>query len=234
MVESNPIELLHPLAALVAGFVTSLHCMGMCGPLACAVLSTNGEEKNSKLVTFGGYHLGKLLSYMILGTLAGAIGSRFVSGTTALPAQVLTWSMVVFFLLLALGLDRVALRLPVVGKLSRTFMKRAYQVRGSIRGLALGLATPFIPCGPLYLMFWVAALAGSASDGAIMMLMFSLGTMPGLLAAQLGWSFATMRLGPDRLARWRRNLAILACCLLAMRSFADTSFAAILTGGACH
>jgi uncharacterized protein len=235
MVSEGLLNLINPLSALVAGLVTSLHCMGMCGPLACAMLGGPSEIRSSKILTFGGYHLGKIVSYMLIGALAGAIGAQFVTKTTAVPAHFLTWSMAIFFLLIAIGLDRIAIKLPMVGKLSRFMMQKAYRIHGGLRGLSLGLATPLIPCGPLYLMVWVAAISGSALEGKTMLGMFGLGTIPGLLVTQLGWSFLTVRVNPDRLARWRRNTAVVACALLVMRSFMDTSFSTIIAGGAiCH
>jgi uncharacterized protein len=235
MVDENLLDLINPVSALLAGLLTSLHCMGMCGPLACAMLSGPDESNRSKAVALGGYHLGKLVSYTLLGSLAGAIGAQFVSASTTFPAKILPWAMAVFFLLVGIGLDRFAVKLPLVGKLSRYIMVKAYRIHGGLRGISLGLATPFIPCGPLYLIVWVAALSGSTLNGGSMLAMFGIGTIPGLLATQLGWSFISVRVGPERLSRWRRNAALVACGLLLMRSFIDTSFASIIAGGAfCH
>ena len=235
VVSEGLLDLINPVSALAAGFVTSLHCMGMCGPLACAILTPKNGSPTSKVITFGGYHLGKLISYILLGLLAGAIGATFVSFSSDSPSHLLTWSLAVFFLSIAIGLDRYAAKIPLVGKLSRSVMRKAYQINGGVRGLGLGLATPFIPCGPLYLIIWVAAISGSALSGGTMLAMFGLGTIPGLLLGKLGWSFISFRLSPDKLSRWRRNFALIACALLVMRSFLDTSFAALISGGAiCH
>ena len=57
------------IAALVIGFVGSLHCMGMCGPLA---LYVTGNQRSP--AAFVRYHGGRLLSYMILGALLGWVG----------------------------------------------------------------------------------------------------------------------------------------------------------------
>jgi len=233
MLSHSPLELINPISALVAGFITSLHCVGMCGPLACSILTP--EKGRSKAVAIGGYHVGKLLSYSIVGGLAGAIGGQFITSTTGFPSQFLTWSMAVFFLLIAIGVDRVSKRLPFVGQASQRLMRRAYQTRGDVRGLALGLATPFIPCGPLYVIISVAAMAGSAFNGALMLALFGLGTIPALLATNLGWNALSVRLGPNRLARWKRNAAIVACALLIARSFIDPSYASVFSGDAiCH
>jgi sulfite exporter TauE/SafE len=55
------------LAAVGAGLATSLHCIGMCGPLACALKVRPLE-----------YHGSRLISYTITGGLAGAIGDPLV------------------------------------------------------------------------------------------------------------------------------------------------------------
>lgn len=228
----NPLALINPLAALVAGFVTSLHCMGMCGPLACALL---GGKPTSKLATFGGYHLGKLLSYTALGGIAGGIGSRFVSSLTEAPTQLLTWCMAAFFFVMALGIDRYLIKLPLVGKLSRYLTRQALRIKNDLRGLALGSLTPLIPCGPLNIIIWVAALAGSASGGATMLAMFGLGTIPGLLVTQLGWNALSVRVSPQRLTHWRRGITFAACLVLVIRSLADMSLETLIsTGGICH
>lgn len=228
----NPLSLINPLSALLAGVLTSLHCMGMCGPLACAML---GGKKESRTLTFGGYHIGKLISYSALGAIAGAIGSHFVSVLTETPMQLLSWSMAAFFLVMALGLDRHIVKLPLVGKFSRSLTRQAFRVSSNVRGLALGLATPFIPCGPLYIIVWVAALAGSAAGGATMLAFFGLGTIPGLLATQLGWDALTLRFSPQRLSNWRRGITLAACLILVIRSLADLSLDTLMsTGGICY
>ncbi|HRE80467.1 MAG TPA: sulfite exporter TauE/SafE family protein, partial [Opitutaceae bacterium] len=59
--------------AFVAGLVTSLHCVGMCGPLSCSLLPRPGESADLRQVTTV-YHVSRLLSYAALGGIAGAIG----------------------------------------------------------------------------------------------------------------------------------------------------------------
>ncbi len=228
----NPLSLINPIAALVAGLLTSLHCMGMCGPLACSLL---GGQPKSNLVTFGGYHLGKLVSYTLLGAIAGGIGSRFVSSLTESPTQLLTWSMAAFFFAMAIGMDRYLIKLPLVGRFSRALTRHALRIHNGFRGLALGLLTPFIPCGPLYIIIWVAALAGSAWGGATMLALFGLGTIPGLLLAQVGWNALSIKVSPQRLIQWRRVVTFAACLVLVIRSLSDMSLETLIsTGGICH
>src|SRR5690606_13450757 len=57
-----------PAAALVAGLVTSLHCAGMCGPLACLVAPTRGAAAAGSAPTASVvYHVSRLAGYTLLG-----------------------------------------------------------------------------------------------------------------------------------------------------------------------
>ncbi|MFN7147839.1 MAG: sulfite exporter TauE/SafE family protein, partial [Myxococcota bacterium] len=59
--------------ALTAGLLGSPHCVGMCGPFVTAT----GRSAPA-------WHAGRLLTYVTLGALAGAVGSvPFLGGTTA-------------------------------------------------------------------------------------------------------------------------------------------------------
>ncbi len=227
----NPLALINPLTALVAGFATSLHCMGMCGPLSCSLLF--GEAK-SKRWAIGGYHIGRLVSYTALGAISGALGARFVSTLTDSPTQLITWAMAAFFLAMALGLDRFALKFPALQSLGRAVTRQALKLNGGARGVSLGLATPLIPCGPLYLIVWVAALAGSAQGGGLMLACFGLGAIPGLVVAQIGWNVLVQKVAPRQLALWKRGILVAASLLLALRSVADISLEALTaSGGIC-
>src|ERR1041385_2077549 len=66
--------------ALVLGLVGSLHCAGMCGPLALALPQAGG---NALAFGFGRvtYNLGRVSAYCILGLLFGLVGrSLFLAG----------------------------------------------------------------------------------------------------------------------------------------------------------
>lgn len=228
----NPLELINPISALAAGFLVSLHCVGMCGPLTCVML---GGKQKSSVTTLGGYHIGKLLSYTALGAIAGAIGAPLVSTLPAPPVYLLTGSLALFFLAMALGLDRHLVKIPLMNRLNRSLTLRALQIKSEFRGLALGVLTPLIPCGPLYLIIWVASVAGTASAGATMLALFGLGTVPGLLMTQLGWTSLTARVNPVTLSYWRRALTFAACIALAVRSLSDFNIETLIsTSGLCH
>ncbi|HSP43150.1 MAG TPA: sulfite exporter TauE/SafE family protein, partial [Luteolibacter sp.] len=82
---------------------------------------------------------------------------------------------------------------------------------------AMGLLTPLLPCGPLYLVFGAALLAGSAAKGAEFTLAFGLGTVPLLWLAQHSFHRIRARLTPRAMSRLRRGLAFATALMLMWR-----------------
>lgn len=216
-----------PLAALVAGAITSLHCVGMCGPLSCGVCLRQGGRKT--LPALSAYHGTRVLSYMALGAAAGALG-RFAAGDLIRPlAGFFPWVFLLFFGLVALGWDKRAGRAFYGIRFFAPMLARANRL-GAIPGAAaLGAATPFLPCGPLYLMVGAAILSGSGAHGALLLGAFAVGIVPFYFAAQAGLIRLGSRLSPTGLEHTRRGLAMVSIALLLGRMY----YPAALDNTAC-
>ena len=198
-------EIATPIAALVAGLATSLHCSAMCGPLVCALKVRPLE-----------YHLSRLVSYTAAGALCGAIGQSVAGALQGETARLVPWTFAVVFIVLGLGLEK---RLPqprfVAALLFRARLNRT-----------LGWLTPLLPCGPLWLMLGGAAMTSSWWSGALHMTCFSLGTipLPFLLQAQArriqgaispraaSWAQRTLAFVSAGLLVWRAALPLHASC----------------------
>lgn len=203
-------------AALVAGLVTSVHCVGMCGPLACTVSSMKGSE-TSRLIGATAYHLGRLISYGSIGALCGLLGQQPLAWMFNSPAVVLPWFMVVIFLITALGLWKKLPRPAALNKLFARARLRAFRMSSTHGGLLLGLATPILPCGPLYLLFAACLLTGSPMRGAEFALAFGLGTVPLLWVAQHSLSQIKKKLPATTFAHLQRTLAVVAAVVMVFR-----------------
>jgi len=92
-------------AAFIAGLVTSLHCMAMCGPLACAWAVGSAKSKTLTRDT-ALYHGARLVAYTTIGGLAGALGTVPLKAFNNGGGVILPWMLVVVFFGVALGLDR--------------------------------------------------------------------------------------------------------------------------------
>jgi len=187
------------IGAFLAGLLGGLHCFAMCGGWIAAVAKPgNAVRLQTARALHAGQvatHAGRLTTYVLLGAAFGAAGGAAFAAAVAPLQRGLYVAANVMLLLLALslvlksagfgGIERAGLAvfrklLPVVTGLAP---------RGGILSrYALGIVWGFTPCMLVYGVLPVALLAGSAGNGALVMLAFGLGTLPNLLAA--GWTLA--------------------------------------------
>jgi sulfite exporter TauE/SafE len=181
------------IAALVAGFAGSGHCVGMCGPIVGMFESTPAVG-HSPLRRRIGYHVGRLGFYLLLGAVVGVLGTALAA---SMPAKTAAMTL---RLLAALALIMVGLRL-MLGKRRTTWLDHAGQslwqhvsplarfvlpMSSLPKSFAAGFIWGAMPCGLVYSVLSVAAVSGSAPHGALVMLAFWLGTLPALAAVGAG------------------------------------------------
>lgn len=203
-------------AALLAGLATSLHCVGMCGPIACGV-GTMARSEGERLAAASLYHGTRLLSYGLIGGLCGAIGRQPLKWFFDSPAVLLPWVMVAVLLMMALGLDKKVPRPAILNRLTARARFKASRFSAAGGASMIGLLTPFLPCGPLYVVFGIALVSGSAARGAELMVAFGLGTVPLLWLAQHQFHRIRAKLTPLAMSRLRRGLAFATALMLAWR-----------------
>lgn len=211
------------LGALVAGLVTSVHCVGMCGPIACGLAAMPSSE-TERLLAMSAYHGARLTAYGVIGAVCGAIGRQPLEWFFGSPAVLLPWVLVAVFLIFGFGLEKKLPRPPVLMRWTAKMRFRLGKMSPIRSGLALGALTPLLPCGPLYLLFGAALLTGSAMRGAEFALAFGMGTVPLLWLAQQQLKHLKKRLNPATLVRIQRSLAIAAACLIAFRLWGTIPF----------
>lgn len=217
---ATPLVLAGASSALVAGVTGSLHCGLMCGPLACAPLPKAGAGRGRVALA---WHAGRVTAYVLVGALLGALGAGVARVLTVSVQPWLPWVMAAGLVVTALDLGRHLKPLPGIARLSRLLARWGAKLPPAGRAVALGAATPFLPCGLLYGIFLAALATGSAWGGAVVMFAFSLGAVPMLAGVQLGaqaWSR-----WPGAAAIWRRVIPLTAALLLILRAllFKDTS-----------
>jgi sulfite exporter TauE/SafE len=162
-----------PVVVAGAGFLTSLHCAGMCGPLILSVARTR-----SHLV---GYHLSRLSTYTFAGLLAGWSGADL--RTFAPPWFSTTVMAVIAALLILVGIANLKFRtlhLPLPPFL-RVIQRKVFALRLRAPLLAASLTgalSIFLPCGHLYGFIGAAVATGSATKGGFLMATFVLSTWP--------------------------------------------------------
>jgi uncharacterized protein len=209
-----PGDLSGPTAALLAGVVTSLHCVGMCGPLACAACTSScgrGDNVSAAL-----YHATRLASYGLVGFVAGLLGERISQALLGGATRGMTWVFVLFFLAVVAGLDK-RLQVPSLGRYFQKIFSRTGGAGPLGKAALLGTLTPLLPCAPLYLVVAAAALSGSPLSGSVLMVAFGIGTVPLLFGVQNRLAALERRWSPRAMDLTRRGLALASIILLLMR-----------------
>jgi uncharacterized protein len=169
--------------AFLLGLVGSLHCAGMCGPLALA-LPAAGDTTPTYVLGRVVYNAGRIITYCLLGIVIG------LAGYTLLMAGLQRWVSIALGVALLVGLfasRRLALARPVtsVVNLLKSGMSRLLR-RRSLAGLGLlGLLNGLLPCGLVYVACAGAAATGGVLAGATYMAAFGIGTVPMMLAISL-------------------------------------------------
>lgn len=195
------------LAILAASVLGSLHCAGMCGAfLALAVAGPDAPRPSwaSHATLQSAYHLGRLVTYAILGALAGALGSVVDLGGSMVGLQriaallaavtIIGFGVVTLLRVSGARLPRLPLP-PALQRLSLSGHRRAMNLPPLARAGAIGLLTTLLPCGWLYAFVVTAAGAGSAAAGALAMAAFWVGTLPVMVSLGAGLKAATGRFG---------------------------------------
>lgn len=153
----------------VTGMLTSIHCVGMCGAINLATVSSDASAGRMKRPVL--YNLGRILSYTVCGAAVGALGRVFqlngiLSGAVILLAAV-------FMILLSLRmLGLIDLRRRKIG---------LHIPRRTSHAFVIGLLNGLMPCGPLQAVQLYALSTGSVGRGALAMFLFALGTVPLML-----------------------------------------------------
>jgi len=194
--------------AFFIGLLSSTHCVLMCGPLLWS-LPIERKTRVRLLAKQVVYHIGRILTYSLLGLLVGLLGSENLFKGVS---QYISLFSGVFLLLLG-SVSLLAKYVPQIAlqqhRLLLPFLNTiGYWLNRPGGHFMVGLLNGFLPCGMVYMALAFAINTGSALTGARFMMFFGLGTLPLLLGASLlgGYFKSRMKL---RLATWLPLLFLL-------------------------
>ena len=184
------IEPLSLLTAFLIGLMGASHCLVMCGGIAAAAsnAASNSSAGNTNLFLIL-FNLGRILSYTFAGLLVSLLG-LWLSDSHQFAQQLLRSIAGILLILMGFYIARwwmILTRLESAGQFLWRFLqpltRQLIPVQSKSQALSLGLLWGWLPCGLIYsTLAWVAANAEPLM-GAITMLCFGLGTLPGILAA---------------------------------------------------
>jgi len=170
--------------ALTLGALGSLHCAGMCGPIALAV-PVIGQGSFNKLLSRLLYNSGRIFTYALIGAIFGGVGFGVAIWSSQQGLSIVLGTLIVLSVLIPFSLKRFFDFGKVASGLINSIKKNMGLLFGKKQWhtlFLLGLLNGFLPCGLVYMGIAGAVAAGDISGGAIYMAAFGLGTLPMMLS----------------------------------------------------
>jgi uncharacterized protein len=180
---------------VLLGFASTLHCVGMCGPIASGLIFSIAPELGfwGRLKAVLVAQLGKSTSYLGAGMLLGLLGSgAYTAFDQSVGFHIAQWAGAASLGWVGLS---VAGLVPSVAGLDGLWrpvgalMTRVRRAQSSLiyeSAFAGGVIWGIVPCGMVYAALMTALLTGSPTNGGLLMLGFSIGTVPAVTGATLG------------------------------------------------
>ncbi|MDT7827449.1 sulfite exporter TauE/SafE family protein [Pricia sp. S334] len=172
-------------SAIILGLMGSLHCVGMCGPIAFML----PVDRSNNLKKFGQvflYHFGRLMAYGIIGLVFGLLGKGlYVFGMQQNLSIAIGFLMILIVLIPYKTLNRYNLSKPVYKIISKVKNRLGKELKKKTSDtfLTIGFLNGFLPCGLVYMALFGAIAMGGALQGSLYMMLFGLGTIPLMTAA---------------------------------------------------
>lgn len=198
-------------SAFFLGLVSSLHCVGMCGPLALALPTRNLSPARHVMARVS-YHGGRIGVYTFAGVVFGLFGRGvYLAGWQqqfSIGLGVAIIAVVLLDRLRASGSWFGPGGPGILAPLQRTIVK-LWNAPGRAKFFVLGMANGLLPCGMVYLAIAGALTRTNVFESAGFMACFGLGTLPLLLALQ----YTGNRLGLPARIRLRRAMPLLTIAI---------------------
>jgi len=199
------------LTAFVVGLFGSLHCIGMCGPIAIALPVPN----SGNLSFFTGrilYNLGRVATYSFLGAALGLLGNKIALAGAQQAVSIVLGVVIIIAVLLPQKYKNHFAQHTLTQKLAQPLKANIGVLfkKGTFSAMFLiGILNGFLPCGLVYVALAGAIASGDVISGAAVMILFGLGTVPAMFAASVFGKFINIGIR----AKLRKAVPVLAIIL---------------------
>ena len=169
------------------GVVGSMHCIGMCGPIAIA-LPIGNKKGFKKVLALLLYNFGRIASYALIGTFFGILGKTFYLAGIQRQVSVTLGILILLSLVLPTAFSYNNKLLAWWNGIFRNFYNEMGVLlkKKSFSSLfIIGIINGFLPCGLVYLGLAGALAQTEVFNGSLFMVFFGLGTLPAMFS--VGW-----------------------------------------------
>lgn len=177
------------------GFLGSLHCVGMCGPIALA-LPLDRSSVTSQVTGVLLYNSGRIFTYSLIGLAFGLIGKNIAFFGIQQHFSIGLGVLIIVFAILPYSLEKLFDITPFLTSfLNKIKQKLGFYLRkNSAKSLlGIGVLNGLLPCGLVYFAIVGAIASYKPIEGAAFMAVFGLGTLPMMLLAALSPGFIKLK-----------------------------------------
>ncbi len=194
----------------VIGLIGSPHCR-TCIDHACRLRSFPARDSGVRRQL--GYNAGRILSYLLLGAIAGALGTLLLGssawdGLEITPLEPRAVSLIAGGLMIFMAVQLLGPPWSMEvgsGTVGKRLFGLAMRSRGWIGPLGLGIYSGLTPCPIVYALTALAVRSADPGTGMGIMLAFGLGTVPPLVLVGLFGA----RLAPSNSSRLAARVVLL-------------------------
>lgn len=168
------------ITAIIFGLLSSLHCVGMCGPIAL-MLPVDRHNNSKKVLQMLLYHFGRMLSYGSLGLIFGVLGKGLVLAGLQQQISLIAGLMMLVFVLIP---EQKILSFKLLKPLGLLFQNvknnlgKQFQRKTNDAFFTIGVFNGFLPCGLVYVALFGALTMSTWFQSVVYMMLFGLGTIP--------------------------------------------------------
>jgi sulfite exporter TauE/SafE len=181
------------LTALIFGLLGSFHCIGMCGPIAF-ILPVDRTNQTKRVLQIFVYHLGRLITYGILGLLFGMLGKGFyLFGFQQYLSIIIGVIMILVVVMPTETVNKFNITKPIYKLLSgvKNRLGKELKKKRTDTFFTIGFLNGFLPCGLVYMAIFASIATGNPINGSMYMVLFGLGTIPLMTAFVYLGNFTT-------------------------------------------
>lgn len=172
-------------SAFIVGLIGSVHCIGMCGPIAFAI-PFSGDNRIKFFLSRILYNFGRIVTYSFFGLIFGYLGSRVILYGLQQDVSIVIGALIILYVLIPRRIKNkisaTSYYMKIVGSI-RGYFNKLIQKKSYSSYLGIGIINGFLPCGFVYVGIAGAISTGSGLSGAAYMMLFGLGTFPIMFAA---------------------------------------------------
>ena len=178
--------------ALSLGFFGSMHCIGMCGPLALGVSKLAYSNQRNYFISSFKYNIGRVVTYTLLGLVFGLVGQTLIMSGFQRIFSILAGLVLIVLFLFSLDFEQFLRKSKFLNRgLSKisVLISETTSSRWMKMPFAFGLANGLLPCGLVYLALAGSLTYGGVEEGMLFMFLFGISTIPALFILAIGGNF---------------------------------------------